>query len=553
MTNHEETNILLVDDRPDNLLALESLLEDGEFNIIKAASGNEALERMLEYHFAVVLLDVQMPDMDGFETAELMRGSEKTKRVPIIFVTAINKEQKHVFKGYEAGAVDYLSKPIEPEILISKVNVFVELDLQRKAADGAKNKLEQTVKQLEEANKTILRQQDKIVEEERLKVLLQMAGATAHELNQPLTSLLGAVELIRLEASDHESLDSLLEMIEESGQRISDIVKRIQTIRHDKTIPYINQTRIIDINQGVKILSVEDSNEDYEKLAEVVSQNEKLVLDRAKNIAEAVDKLKHGKFDLVFMDYVLPDGTGRELLNTIAAEGINIPAVVITGQGDEIIASRMIQAGAYDYLPKDKISTHALSRIINNTLDKSRLRNEIITAQKKIADMSARDELTGLYNHRYFMESLESETSRAHRYQTGLVLGMIDLDFFKRVNDTYGHSVGDSVLRRIGAMLKEHLRNSDIVCRYGGEEFAVIFPNTKIDQSRIVCERFAETMAAYTFEYNSSSFSVTVSMGLAALTHKPATTLSQLLEMADQSLYKAKDTGRNKIVLWETT
>ena len=140
----DRTNVLIVDDREENLLAMEAWLDELDLNIIKATSGTEALELMLEENFALVLLDVQMPGMDGFETAELMRGTERTKHVPIIFVTAINKEEKHVFKGYETGAVDYLFKPLEPYILRSKVNVFVRLYQQNKA-------LEKTIEELNAA------------------------------------------------------------------------------------------------------------------------------------------------------------------------------------------------------------------------------------------------------------------------------------------------------------------------------------------------------------------------------------------------------------------
>ena len=120
MVDKEKINILLVDDKPKNLIALEGVLDNPRLNLVKANSGREALSLILDYDFALVLLDVQMPDMDGFETAELMRGIEKTKHIPIIFVTAINKDQKYVFKGYEAGAVDYMFKPVDPEILNSK-------------------------------------------------------------------------------------------------------------------------------------------------------------------------------------------------------------------------------------------------------------------------------------------------------------------------------------------------------------------------------------------------------------------------------------------------
>lgn len=124
-------NILLVDDRPENLLALEVLLEGPEIKLFRATSGNEALSLLLQHDFALVLLDVQMPEMDGFEVAELMRTKEKTRNIPIIFVTAISKEKSFVFRGYESGAVDYLLKPLDPVILKSKVDIFCQLFRQK--------------------------------------------------------------------------------------------------------------------------------------------------------------------------------------------------------------------------------------------------------------------------------------------------------------------------------------------------------------------------------------------------------------------------------------
>ena len=130
-------SVLLVDDRPENLLSLENLIKSKELNIIKATSGNEALGLLLRHEFALVLLDVQMPEMDGFEVADLMRSNNRTRHIPIIFITAINKEPRHVFKGYKSGAVDYLFKPLNPEILRSKVNVFIELYRKQKMVEHA--------------------------------------------------------------------------------------------------------------------------------------------------------------------------------------------------------------------------------------------------------------------------------------------------------------------------------------------------------------------------------------------------------------------------------
>lgn len=143
----ENVALLLVDDRPENLVALEAVLGNEGLDLIKAASGNDALRQTLKQDFALVLLDVQMPGMDGFETAELMRSNPKTRHLPIIFVTAGMKDIQQQFKGYELGAVDYLIKPFDPHILQSKVNVFCELYRQRRQIESNQLLLESRIRE----------------------------------------------------------------------------------------------------------------------------------------------------------------------------------------------------------------------------------------------------------------------------------------------------------------------------------------------------------------------------------------------------------------------
>ncbi|MBU3915027.1 hybrid sensor histidine kinase/response regulator [bacterium] len=139
--------ILIVDDVPQNLLVLEKYLHSPDITIIKAASGNQALGHVLEYDFALILMDVQMPEMDGFETAELIRQNDSSKHIPIIFITAISKDQKHIFKGYKSGAVDYIFKPFDPDILQSKVSVFIKLHQQKIELENVNQSLELRVKE----------------------------------------------------------------------------------------------------------------------------------------------------------------------------------------------------------------------------------------------------------------------------------------------------------------------------------------------------------------------------------------------------------------------
>lgn len=146
----KDQNILIVDDHPENLIALEAILDDVDCTVIRANSGNEALSVLLKQDVALVLLDVQMPGMDGFEVAELMRKSNKTKMVPIIFVTAISKEAKYVARGYGVGAIDYMFKPLNPDILKHKAQFFLDLDMQ-------KRRLEEKLRKSQESKEAFMR------------------------------------------------------------------------------------------------------------------------------------------------------------------------------------------------------------------------------------------------------------------------------------------------------------------------------------------------------------------------------------------------------------
>ncbi len=158
----KKAKILIVDDRPENLLVLESLIDDPKIELLKATSGMDALGYTLDHELALVLLDVNMPEMDGYEVAELMRGNKLTRNIPIIFVTAEHKEKAHIFKGYDSGAVDYLFKPLEPAVLLGKIKIFLELFYQREALEEKSAELNRRLgelqdlqQQLEETNQQL--------------------------------------------------------------------------------------------------------------------------------------------------------------------------------------------------------------------------------------------------------------------------------------------------------------------------------------------------------------------------------------------------------------
>jgi two-component system cell cycle response regulator len=358
--------ILIVDDRIENLVALEKTLADLDAEIIRATSGEEALACLLEHAVALILLDVQMPDMDGFETAALIRSNDDTRYIPIIFVTAISKEQKHVFSGYASGAVDYLFKPLDPDILISKISVFLELDRQRAI-------IAKTNEQLKAANRMILAQQESVIKQERLKVLLQMAGATAHELNQPLMGLLGNIDLIRMAENDPSKLTVRLDNIEAAGQRMADIVKRIQTIGNDEVIPYPGGSSIINFDQALELLYAGDSDSDFAMLFALVRDQHQIRLTRSRSIAEGLRAVEQARVNIVILGASLGDGDSLDFLAGMESAGIKKPILVLTGPGDETLAARIVAYGVYDLLPRSGLDQALLLKSIATALEKFRL------------------------------------------------------------------------------------------------------------------------------------------------------------------------------------
>jgi len=167
-----KAKILIVDDRPENLLTLESLLDSPELVLIRANSGEEALTQTLDHDFALVLMDVQMPGMDGYETAELMRGNKRTRHIPIIFVTAELSNMNQIFRGYESGAVDYLFKPLDENVFKSKVGIFLDLFRQKSQLEEKTRELDAKVAELEEL------QQQLEETNEQLRLLSSMDGLT---------------------------------------------------------------------------------------------------------------------------------------------------------------------------------------------------------------------------------------------------------------------------------------------------------------------------------------------------------------------------------------
>ncbi|UGQ46622.1 hybrid sensor histidine kinase/response regulator [Massilia endophytica] len=186
----EATKLLIVDDLAENLRALEAIIRADDRIVLQAGSGEQALALLLEHDVALAIVDVQMPGMDGFELAELMRGTDKTRHIPIVFVSAAGKELNYAFKGYETGAVDFLYKPLEPDAVKSKVNVFVDLHCQRQEIRRRAEEQEALVRQLNAAQDEMRR---------ALRMRDEFMSMVAHELRTPLNTLYLETQMRRLQ------------------------------------------------------------------------------------------------------------------------------------------------------------------------------------------------------------------------------------------------------------------------------------------------------------------------------------------------------------------
>lgn len=242
--------------------------------------------------------------------------------------------------------------------------------------------------------------------------------------------------------------------------------------------------------------------------------------------------------ELILMDHYMPELQGRELAAVIRQEAAfdSIPIVFLSAEDDTATQQRVMGIGGDDFLTKSIRPEHLISAVGNRARRFRALRATML-----------RDSLTGLLNHTAMKERLSSEIARMRRSGRPLTVCLLDLDHFKRVNDTYGHPAGDRVLRATAHLLRQRLRVSDVIGRYGGEEFAIALPDTPIDQARLVIDGIRTAFADMTHKHEDGGFRATFSAGIAAFPQ--AGDAAALTEAADKALYRAKHAGRNRVTL----
>ena len=307
-------------------------------------------------------------------------------------------------------------------------------------------------------------------------------------------------------------------------------------------------TMIHETNQPlIKILICDDDPADRKLVRTYLQRitDREIVLLEAGHTEEIQNALGKGRIDLVLMDNQMPEKSGMEWLAEITRKQL-APVVIFTGSGTEEIAAQAFQEGAVGYLPKSNLSRKKLKKTIDVALDKWMRLQQAMADKEKLERLANLDSLTGLYNRRAISGKLRDLINRANRYKEDFSLVMLDIDHFKKVNDRYGHLTGDEVLEKIATLVRRNIRNTDVVGRYGGEEFIIILPQTNLSSAWVIAERIRSIIEnAEMKDPAGNVFTVTVSQGLSEW--ERGEDADALISCADEALYKAKARGRNRV------
>ncbi|KQV31760.1 response regulator PleD [Rhizobium sp. Root1203] len=448
--------ILVVDDIPANVKLLEARLIAEYFDVMTAADGYQALAICDRNQVDLILLDIMMPGMDGFEVCERLKSNPKTSHIPVVMVTALDQPADRV-RGLKAGADDFLTKPVNDLQLIARVKSLLRL-------------------------KTL---------SDELRIRAQTAQT------------MGIDELLRVDTRGEEGGQVML--VDGRANSQERIIKTLKPI--------------------ADVFAISDAQ-------------------------AALFEASENAFDLVIVNANLDNYDPLRLCSQLRSLERTrfLPILIITEQGDDEMVVRALELGVNDYIIRPVDPNELVARSLTQ-MRRKHYNDRLRTSVQQTIELAVTDPLTGLSNRRYLDNHINTLFSRSMARGRPLSVLIADIDRFKQINDTYGHDAGDDILREFANRVRSTVRGADLACRFGGEEFVVVMPDTSPDVAATVAERLRAVIETAPFLVKSSGqeLNVTASFGISSRTQSIVTP-GHLMKQADLALYEAKNAGRNRVV-----
>lgn len=454
--------VLVVDDILPNVKLLEAKLMSEYYDVITATSGPEALTKLETENPDIVLLDVMMPGMDGFEVCRRIKANPDKAHIPVIMVTALTDVEDKV-KGLQAGADDFLSKPINDVALMARLRSLV-----------------------------------------RLKMALDEWKIRENTANQ-------------FGVSDQKN-----NLMEEPVH-------------------------------GARILVIEDKDFDRNKIVDTLMSDLNIVFP-AETGMRGIELAGQNSFDIIMVSINLKQEDGLRLCSHLRSneQTRGVPIIIIAEEEDMSRIAHGMEIGAHDYIMRPIDKNELLARV-RTQIRRKRFQERLRSSYEISLSMALTDSLTGLYNRRYLEVHLEKMVQTNCENKKKMAILMLDIDFFKKVNDTHGHKVGDEVLKVFASRMTKNLRSFDLVSRMGGEEFVAVMPDVSPERAYVIAERLRKSVADEPVKCSAEGgfLNVTTSIGGIIIDHTETAQILELLERADKCLYNAKNSGRNCVVFEE--
>lgn len=446
--------VLVVDDVEPNVRLLEAKLQHEYYTVLTAFSGEQAIIKAQSENPDVILLDVMMPGLDGYETCKRIKEDPKTAHIPVVMVTALDQKNDRI-KGLSVGADDFLSKPIDDVLLLARVRSLARF----------------------------------------------------------------------------KSVSDELRSREAVGRRFG----------------VIDNLNSAEDGSSARILILEDDNRRGDRVRRVLEKEQRpMLMEQANSLGPD----GHSTVELMIVSTSGIAFDGLRLAAHIRSQFTtrNLPILAIVDSDDRDKALRALDLGVNDIIFRP-IDEDEMAARVKTLVKRKRYIESLRESVDQTMEKAVTDQLTGLHNRRYMESQLKALLDRANHGGAPVSVLIADIDHFKRVNDLFGHDAGDDVIRQFSERLASNFRPRDLACRFGGEEFVVIMPDTAPEDAMQIAERLRHSIADAPFYIgrNRDQLDVTCSVGV-SVGNQVSDIPETVLKRADQALYSAKQCGRNRVM-----